>query len=77
MAASLGDYYNILEFTQGELKESRQQLAKIRNEPDRDKEKFTLEHEIALLEQGVDRFQKQIKVLQQTNPHPPCSPSIL
>lgn len=73
MAASLGDYYNILEFTQGELKESREELAEIRNNPAAAERIKILEEEIPILEQGVDRFQKQIKILQQINPSTPCS----
>jgi len=76
MAASLGDYYNTLEFTQSELRESREELAAIRSDPAKAERIKILEHEISLLEQGVDRYQKQIKILQHSNPLTPCSPSI-
>ncbi len=64
MAASLGDYYNILEFTQSELRESREKLAAIRSDPSQADRIKVLEHEISLLEEGVDRYQKHIKILQ-------------
>ncbi|WP_162343195.1 PCRF domain-containing protein [Cyclobacterium salsum] len=60
----LRDYEELLEFARQELRQSQQQLIRMRNlEADPDQlEK--LEKEIELLIKAVDRYQVKIKVLQ-------------
>lgn len=60
----LRDYEELLEFARQELRESQQQLIRMRNleaDPDQLEE---LEKEIELLIKAVDRYQVKIKVLQ-------------
>lgn len=68
MADTLGDHYNMLAFAQGELRASIEALAVARQEAWDHVQIMRLEHEIDLLEQAVDRHQKQIKILHNQNP---------
>ncbi|WP_375585942.1 hypothetical protein [Cyclobacterium xiamenense] len=61
---ALRDYEELLDFARQELRESQQQLIRLRNLETPAAQLEQLENEIDLLHKAVDRYQVKIKVLQ-------------